>query len=87
MEGPNGLPMPNVARFEASPFVAFADGDPGTGEGAAPTPPAEKTFTQAELNNIVARETKKAEAKLKADADAAGHRKHERPSPTQDGLT
>lgn len=71
VEGPNGLPMPNVARFEASPFVAFADGEPGVSDGAPPAPPAEKTFTQAELNNIVSRETKKSEAKLKAESDAA----------------
>lgn len=69
--GASGLPEPNVARFEASPFVCFADG--GTagaggsgagGEGGAGGQPPEKTFTQAELNALLARERRATEEKL-----------------------
>ncbi len=67
--GASGMPEPNVARFEASPWVCFADGDApagggdgGGGDGGKPA--GDKTFTQAEVNAIIARERRSTEDKL-----------------------
>lgn len=77
--GASGLPEPNLARFEASPFICFADGDAG-GDGGAGAGDAggdggkggDKTFTQAEVNAFLAREQRKIEERMtKAQAEAS----------------
>lgn len=77
VEGPNGLPMPNLARLSWDPSVCFADSGDGDGDPTPPPSDSGKTFTQEDVDRIIAKRLAAKEkeiAKLAAENEKTSKR-------------